>query len=109
MLERPDDGTLSRFSLTPDATSAVELALGQAVHRQLDSMANLQRALEACAAEMRAQGLPPEAMLITMKAFIRHTAASHPPPGNLASSWAADSYIDEIVRWSIKEYYRQTG
>ena len=106
MPEDPDQGTTSRFSLTLGATAAVEQALEKAMHRQLDSMVALQRAVEACAAELRDKRVPPEKMLITMKAFIRHTATSHPPPGNPASSWAADGYIEQIVRWSIAEYYR---
>jgi len=106
MLEHPDAGPKGRFSLTPSATIAVEQALEKAMHRHLESMADLRRAIETCAGELREHGLPPESMLITMKAFIRHTAASHPPPGTLASSWAADAYLEEIVRWSIAEYYR---
>ena len=105
----PDVGTSNRFSLSLSATTAVEQALEKAVHRHLDSMVTLQRAVEACVAELRENGLPPETMLITMKAFIRHTAASHPPPGNQASSWAADGYLEAIVRWSIAEYYRATA
>ena len=97
------------FPLNTGNTSAVELALGQAVRSHLDSMVALQTAIEACAGELRDQGIPPESMLITMKAFIRHTACSYPPPGNPASSWAADSYLGDIVRWSIKEYYRATA
>ena len=106
MPETPDDGTTNRFSLTSGATTAVGKALEKAVHRQIDSMNDLQRAIEACVAELRDQDIPPEKMLIAMKAMIRHTAGAHPPPGNAASSWAADGYIDEIVRWSIAEYYR---
>ena len=109
MPETPDDGTMNRFSLTLGATAAVGEALEKAVHRQIESMNDLQRAVEACVAELRDKGVPPEKMLITMKSMIRHTAGSHPPPGVTASSWAADGYIDEIVSWSIKEYYRNTS
>ena len=109
MPDIPDEGKLSRFHLTTDATIGVEKALERAMHRHLESMAVLQAAIEACVMELRGRGLPPEQMLITMKAFIRHTAASHPPPGSAASSWAADAYIDEIIRWSIAEYYRATA
>ena len=97
------------FPINPGNTSAVELALGKAVRSHLDSMVALQVAVEACAGELRDQGIPPESMLITIKAFIRHTACSYPPPGNPASSWAADAYLGDIVRWSIKEYYRASA
>ena len=97
------------FPLTPGSTSAVEVALAKTIRSHIDSMAALQLAVEACVAELRERGVPPETMLITMKAFIRHTACSHPPPGNPASSWAADAYIADIVRWSIAEYYRASA
>lgn len=109
MPDIPDTGTISHFPLSLIATTAMEQALAKAMHRHLESMANLQHAVEACVGELRDRGLPPEAMLITMKAFIRNTAASHPPPGALASSRAADAYMDEMVRWSIVEYYRRAG
>ena len=104
-----DSSPIPLFPLTTGSTTAVEQALGKAVRSHLDSMAALQSAIEACAAELRDKGVPPEGMLITMKAFIRHTAASYPPPGNSASSWAADAYLGDIVRWSIAEYYRAAG
>jgi hypothetical protein len=109
MLEKAGDGDLSVYHLTTGATTAVEIALENAVHRHQASMAALQRAVEACVTEMRGKGLPPEAMIITMKAFIRHTATVHPPPGNLASSWAADAYLEQIIKWSITQYYRPTS
>ena len=109
MQDKAGNGALSVFHLTPGATTAVEIALENAVHRHLASMAALQVAVEACVTEMRGKGLPPEAMIITMKAFIRHTASSHPPPGNPASSWAADAYLEQIIKWSIAQYYRPTS
>lgn len=109
MSDKAANGQVASFPLTALATSAVEQALEKAVHRHLASMAALQQAIEACVLELRAQGLPPETMLVTMKAFIRHTAGIHPPPGIAASSWAADGYLEQIVRWSIAEYYRPTA
>jgi len=107
--DKAGNGQVASFHLTALATSAVEQALERAVQRHLESMATLQQAIEACVLELRAQGLPPETMLVTMKAFIRHTATAHPPPGIAASSWAADGYLEQIVRWSIAEYYRPTA
>lgn len=104
-----DSPIIPLFPLTTGSTTAVQQALAKAVRSHVDSMAALQAAVEACVAELRDMGIPPEAMLITMKALIRHTAGSHPPPGNPASSWAADAYLGDIVRWSIAEYYRATG
>src|SRR5687768_5769117 len=100
---------LPLFPLDPGNTTAVELALGKAVRSHLTSMAALRQAVEACVAELRDRGVPPEGMLITIKALIRHTACTFTPPGNSASSWAADAYLGDIVRWSIAEYYRASA
>ena len=97
------------FAFTPDSRSAVETALATTVRAHLESMAALRLAIEACVAELRDGGAAPEGMLIAMKALIRHTARTFPPPGNVGSSWAADAYLADIVRWSIAEYYRPTA
>ena len=97
------------FPFAPHSTSALEQALANAVRSQMESMAALQAAIEGCAAELRDGGVPPEGMLFAMKTLIRHTARNFPPPGTQASSWAADAYLADIVRWSIAEYYRSTA
>ncbi len=48
----------------------------------------------------------PAEVLITLKAYVRHTARTHPPLGQAGSSWAADALMDEITKWAIVEFYK---
>ena len=69
-------------------------------------MADLRASVEACVAELRTLSMPPEAVLMTMKALVRHTAREHPPLGYSPSHWAADAFLDQIVQWSVVAYFR---
>lgn len=94
------------FPFTLPASVRVERALEGAVRTHDSSMRELRAAVEACVAELHAQGMPPEAVLVTMRAFTRHAAILHPPPGYAPSSWAADALMDQIIQWSILAYFR---
>lgn len=62
--------------------------------------------MEECAVALRHAGATPEAMLITMKAFVRSSARKHPPMGRAPSRWAADLLMEEITTWCIIAFYR---
>ena len=94
------------FPLTPHASARVERALETAVRWHEAAMRELRAAVEACVAELHARGMPPEAVLVTMKAFVRHIAPSHPPPGYAPTVEAADSLMDQIIHWCILAYFR---
>lgn len=65
----------------------------------------LQGAIAECVRHLRARGMPPEAMLITMKAFIRHAAITQSGNPNLPGS-VAKPLMEDIVEWCIGEYFR---
>ena len=94
------------FPLTPAASARVGIALAAAVRTHDAAMRELQTAIEGCVAELHGQGMLPEVALVTMKAFVRHTAVLHPPPGRTPSRYAADAFMDEIVHWCIVAYFR---
>jgi hypothetical protein len=81
------------------------VALAEAVRRHADALEALQAAIAECVRNLRSQGMTPEATLLTMKAFIRHTAGTHPPPGRHAA-WLPEPLLENIVRWCINEYFR---
>jgi hypothetical protein len=89
------------------SSALLESSLEQAVGRQAATMERLHRAVDACVADLRDRGMTPEAALVTMKALLRHTAALHPPPGYQPSPWAAEGFVEQIVRWSIDAYFRR--
>jgi hypothetical protein len=84
----------------------VREALIAAVQRHAETVRELRGATEACVRYLRAQGMLPEAMIITMKAFIRHTGTTHPPPG-ITQVWPTDPVLDRMIEWSIAEYFRE--
>ena len=92
------------FSLTPRVSARVELALEAAFRRHDAAIAELRCAIEACVRELQQQGMLPEAMVVTMRAYIQHTA-SHPSADHPTASRVATLLIDEIIRWSILAYY----
>ena len=94
------------FPLTSVASEHVCRSLQVAVRAHDRSMQELRTAIEACVAELYDQGMLPEAVLITMRAFVQHTATLHPPPGHAPSRSAADIHMEQIIHWCILAYFR---
>jgi hypothetical protein len=95
------------FPFTTRVSARVELALEAAFRRHDAAIAELRFAIEACVRELQQQGMLPEAMVVTMRAYIQHTA-SHPSADHPTASRVASLLIDEIIRWSILAYYPST-
>jgi hypothetical protein len=86
-------------------TSGFEDALRNAVRANAKSMDDLQRAIRLCVTGLRTEGMECEAALLTMKACVRHFArkhSDHASPDVLYSGLI----MEQIVRWSIVEFYR---
>jgi hypothetical protein len=64
----------------------------------------LRAAVEACVVELQGQGMLPEAMVITMRAFVTHTVA-HPTAEHPVASRSASLFMDQIIQWAILAYY----
>lgn len=95
------------FALTPRASARVELALEGAFRMHDAAVQELRSAVEACVAELQQQGMPPEAMLVTMRAYMQHTVA-HPSVEHPVAARAAHLYMDHVIHWSILAYYPGT-
>lgn len=81
-----------------------ESALKDAARANAVSMENLHQAIIACVTGLRADGMQCEAALLTIKACVRHTARKH--CNEVAYNVAGSDYLmDQIVRWSIVEFY----
>lgn len=94
------------FPFNDTACGNVALALAEAIREQDRSAAKLRQAIAGCTRSLRSLGMLPEAVLITMKAFVKHTAVAHPLSGPDAAWWVADAWMDDIVKWCIVEYFR---
>jgi hypothetical protein len=95
------------FALTPRSSARVELALAGAFRMHDAAVRELRSAIEACVTELQRQGMLPEAMLVTMRAYMQHTV-SHPSVEHPVAARAAHLYMDHIIHWSILAYYPGT-
>lgn len=93
-----------------DATISQDVAwaLALAIRQQDETVAKLRAAVAGCTTSLRTQGMSAEAVLITMKAFVKHTSVAHPLSNPEGEWWVADAWMDDIVKWCIIEYYRDT-
>ena len=93
------------FPLDIAEVNRVRQALRDAVIRQREAQTNLYNAIGDCVHHVRGQGMSAEATLITLKAFIRHTAAASPFTGN-GTDWLTERRMDGFVLFIITEYFR---
>lgn len=84
----------------------VAWALAQAIRQHDETVAKLRGAIAGCTTSLRTQGMTAEAVLITMKAFVKHAAVAHPLSNPEGAWWVADAWMDDIIKWCIVEYYR---
>lgn len=94
------------FPLDVGLVDDVEAALEAAIRRNDAATARLRMTIERCAVALREQGMTAENVLITMRAFVRHSAAAHPPVGMPREHWSADAWLTDIIHWSLVEYFR---
>lgn len=90
------------FPFEPAAEKRARLAVVEAARRYEETQTALFHAISDCVRALRDQGMTPEAMVITMKAFVRHTVftdADH-------RGTVARPLMDQVIEWCIHEYYR---
>lgn len=90
------------FPFEAAAERRARLALVEAVRRHNEAERIWLNAVSDCVHSLKAQGMSPEAMVITMKAFIRHASVTE-----LARRGEGVSRIlmEQIIEWSITQYY----
>jgi|SRR5688572_20065557 hypothetical protein len=91
------------FPFEAVAERRARLALVEAVRRHSEVEAIWLNAVADCVRSLKSQGMSPEAMIITMKAFVRHASVT-----DLArrGSGVSRPLMEQIIEWSIMEYYR---
>jgi hypothetical protein len=82
-------------------------ALDTAILRHDESHAELHSAVEACVDSLRAQGMTPEGVVITIKAILLHSARTASPNRLEHNMHAADYFMIEVVNWCVVAYFRQ--
>jgi hypothetical protein len=90
------------FPFEPASEKRARIALMEAARRYEETQGVLFSAIADCVRNLRAQGMTPEAMIITMKAFVRH--AAYTEAGGRGT--IARPLMDQVIEWCIHEYYR---
>ena len=94
------------FLLTRALSHRATAALAVAVRRRDATQAELRTVIEGCVRLLRDRGMTAGAMLVTMKAFVRHSM-DEPALRNCAGSAdAAEFLMDRMVSWCVEEFYR---
>jgi hypothetical protein len=90
------------FPFEPTAERRARLALVEAVRRHNDAETIWLNAVSDCVRSLKAQGMTAEAMIVTMKAFVRHSSVT-----DLARRGEGVSrmLMEQIIEYSITQYY----
>jgi hypothetical protein len=98
--------TQTQPSFIPDETARLfHVALHDVVRDSAVSMAKLRDCVKACVRSLRDSEVGPAQMIITMKACAKQSARRYPVFLSEHELTNADFLMEQIVRWSIVEYY----
>jgi hypothetical protein len=90
----------------PDETARLfHLALHDVVRSSALSMAELRECVKACVCFLRESSVGPAQMIISMKACAREGNRRYPTVLSEHELTNADFLMDQIIKWSIIEYY----
>jgi hypothetical protein len=99
--------TVTKPYPVPDATAQpFHLALHEVVRSSAASMRELRECVNACVACLRDRNIGPAQMIISMKACAKQSTTRYPTQLNEHELSNADFLMEQIIRWSIVEYYK---
>lgn len=91
------------FPFEAAAEKRARAALAEAIRQHEQMQAELHAAIGECVRTLRSCGMPPEAMLVTMKAFVRDVTTK---PSRRHSGPVAKPVMEQVVEMCIAEYFR---
>ncbi len=83
-----------------------DVALHEAMPGSLATMVELQRTVCECVRSLKAANVGPVQMILAMKACALDSAGRYNLDKDEYPATIVDLLMDQIVRWSIAEYYR---
>lgn len=104
MSHKPSPFRSPPFPFRPEAESAFEAALA-AQERNADAIEKLHGAVIACVLHLKDLGMEPEAVLVTMRAYLNHTMHAHFPSPQRAPIFESRWLAEQVASWSIEAYY----
>ena len=91
----------------PDETARnFQVALHDVVRSSALSMAELRECVRACVCTLKASDVGPAQMIISMKACAKEGNRRYPVVLNEHELSNADFLMEQIIKWSIVEYYK---
>ena len=93
-------------SISTESTRNFDLALHVAAANSADSMTALRKCVCNCVENMKESGIGTVQMILTIKACAKGSALRYRPLGDEHPQSNVDLLMDEIVKWSIIEFYR---
>ena len=96
----------SLTSISSESTRNLDLALHVAAASSAESMIALRKCVCRCVDNMRDSGVGAVQMILTIKACAKGSALRYRPLGDEHPQSNVDLLLDEIVKWSIIEFYR---
>lgn len=104
MSQKPSPFRAPPFPFQREAESAFETAL-EARERNLEAVDRLRGAVIACVLHLRDLGMEPEAVLVTMRAYLNHTMRAHFPGTERAPAFESRWLAEQVATWSIEAYF----
>jgi hypothetical protein len=99
--------TVTKPYPVPDETARqFQVALHDVVGSSAGSMRELRECVNACVCCLRDSEVGPAQMIISMKACARESTRRYPTHLNEHELSNADFLMEQIIRWSIVEYYK---
>lgn len=106
-MQQPTQAVLSPpFPVDGQTTQRLQAVLQTDWAYASDPHDELRATVAICTQECRARGMSAEATILTVKAFVRHTAFHYGDGGRGRGVYVVDRLLDSIVTWSIEEYFR---
>ncbi len=103
-MRKPSPFRAPPFPFEPETDIAFERALEASGHTT-DSIETLRAAVTACVLHLKKIGMEPEAVLVTMRAYLSHTLRTHSQTSVPVPLWETSWLGEQVAKWSIDAYF----
>ncbi len=105
MLGRVNGRATARSHITRETTRQFDVALHSAAAESIESMALLHTAVCNCVSALKAGNVGPVEMILAIKACALDSSTRYQPQYDERPVSNVNTLIEQIVTWSIAEYY----
>ena len=105
MLDRENGRATAKSHITRETTRQFDIALHSAAAESIESMVMLHAAVCNCVSALKAGNVGPVEMILAIKACALDSSARYQPQYDERPVSSVNTLIEQIVTWSIAEYY----